>query len=205
MTFNLLAGKSHPIKEENYLLYGVVEEKAMKAETAKIEFEYWSMRKNIMHDLRTNAATALRNVWKAYYARKLAAEKRALKARNRAARLASQKGLLSNVESLEAEVSQAVHALADETAQQDISPALSMSIAPGTQLRVDVDNLDGEDAEQGVKDADEESFVGGNASPKGGIAPLLTLVEEADKPPGKAGKKKGKSSSPKKKVKKSKA
>lgn len=176
----------------------------MKAETAKIEFEYWSMRKNIMHDLRTNAATALRNVWKAYYARKLAAEKRALKARKRAARLASQKGLLSNVEGLEAEASLAVHALADETAPEDISPSLSMGKALGTQLRVDVDNLDGEDAEEGVEDADEESLVGGgNASPTGGIAPLLTSVAEADKPPGKAGKKK--SSSPKKKSKKSKA
>lgn len=59
------AGKPHIIKEENYLLFGVVEEKAMKTASKKITFDFWSVRQNVLQDRRFNAALVLQQVWRA--------------------------------------------------------------------------------------------------------------------------------------------
>lgn len=64
------AGKPHVIKEENFLLYGVVEEKAFKAKSQIITFDFWSVRRNVLQDRTFNAALILQNCWRAYRDRK---------------------------------------------------------------------------------------------------------------------------------------
>lgn len=59
------AGKPHIIKEENYLLFGVVEEKALKTASKKITFDFWSVRQNVLQDRRFNAALVLQTLWRA--------------------------------------------------------------------------------------------------------------------------------------------
>ena len=81
-------GKPHPIKEENYLLFGVVEEKALASYSLSsvISFDYWTIRKDVTHDRRTGAACTLQHVWRTF------AEKRrkSIKREARRSRLAAQ-------------------------------------------------------------------------------------------------------------------
>lgn len=64
------AGKPHIIKEENFLLFGVVEEKAFKAKSQIITFDFWSVRRNVLQDHEYNAAVVLQNTWRTHIERK---------------------------------------------------------------------------------------------------------------------------------------
>lgn len=64
------AGKPHIIKEENFLLFGVVEEKAFKAKSQVITFDLWSIRRNVLQDRTFNAALILQQGWRAHRDRK---------------------------------------------------------------------------------------------------------------------------------------
>ena len=81
-------GKPHPIKEENYLLFGVVEEKALASYSSSsvVSFDYWTIRKDVTHDRRTGAACTLQHIWRTF------AEKRrkSIKREARRSRLAAQ-------------------------------------------------------------------------------------------------------------------
>jgi hypothetical protein len=59
-------GKPHIIKEENYLLFGVVEEKAQKSESCTITFDFWTIRRHVLYDRFTNAAVVLQSVVRAH-------------------------------------------------------------------------------------------------------------------------------------------
>jgi hypothetical protein len=65
-----IAGKPHIIKEENFLLFGVVEEKALKNKSKVITFDFWSVRRNVLQDRRFNAAVVLQSVWRGFKERK---------------------------------------------------------------------------------------------------------------------------------------
>jgi hypothetical protein len=71
------AGSPHPIKEENYHLFGVVEEKALKTTSAVISFDFWTIRRHVLYDQRTNAAVVLQSTWRAAALRRCAAAARA--------------------------------------------------------------------------------------------------------------------------------
>jgi hypothetical protein len=88
-----VAGKPHQIKEENYLLFGLVEEKAMKAASSVITFDFWSLRRNVLHNQRMNAACVLQSLWRAYHERRRRASARALRSAQRSARALASVGL----------------------------------------------------------------------------------------------------------------
>lgn len=48
------------------MLYGVVEEKAFKAKSQIITFDFWSVRRNVLQDRNFNAALVLQNCWRAH-------------------------------------------------------------------------------------------------------------------------------------------
>jgi hypothetical protein len=64
------AGLPHAIKEENYLLFGVVEEKALKTDSMSITFDFWTIRRNVLYDRFTNAAVVLQCTWRAFAEKK---------------------------------------------------------------------------------------------------------------------------------------
>ena len=65
------------IKEENYHLFGVVEEKALKADTPVITFDFWTIRSHVLYDRDTNAAVVLQKVWRDAAERRRTSEARA--------------------------------------------------------------------------------------------------------------------------------
>ena len=71
------AGEPHAIKEENYLLFGVVEEKAQKAGKPVISFDFWTIRRHVLFDRDTNAAVVLQSTWRGAKERRAAAELKA--------------------------------------------------------------------------------------------------------------------------------
>ena len=78
------AGKPHAIKEENYLLFGVVEEKALKTPSCTISFDFWTIRRHVLYDRDTNAAVVLQSAWRAYGERRRRLTERAQRAVSRA-------------------------------------------------------------------------------------------------------------------------
>jgi len=61
-----ISGKTHVVKEENQMLFGVVAEKALSRHSTSplISFDYWTIRKDVTHDRRTSAACILQSVWR---------------------------------------------------------------------------------------------------------------------------------------------
>lgn len=83
------AGKPHIIKEENFLLFGVVEEKALKTASKRITFDFWSARQNVLQDRRFNAALLLQQAWRALRERRRRRSSARARSAARSLRLAS--------------------------------------------------------------------------------------------------------------------
>ena len=59
------------------MLYGVVEEKALKATPAIITFDFWTIRSHVLYDRDTNAAVVLQTAWRGVLERRRAEAARA--------------------------------------------------------------------------------------------------------------------------------
>lgn len=73
----------HAIKEENYLLFGVVEEKALKTASVCISFDFWTIRRNVLHNRFENAAVVLQCTWRAFAEKKRRQAERPLRVARR--------------------------------------------------------------------------------------------------------------------------
>lgn len=66
------------------MLFGVVEEKALKTPSCTISFDFWTIRQHVLYDRDTNAAVVLQSVWKAHTERRRRLAERAQRAVSRA-------------------------------------------------------------------------------------------------------------------------